>query len=460
MIENKLGTEKINRLILKLSVPAIVAQLINIVYNLVDRIYIGHIEGIGAKALTGVGVTLPIIMTITAFAYLCAMGSAPASAIKMGENNYEYAEKILGNTVTIIVIISTILTIVYFLFGDVMLRYFGASRDTFAYSSEYLKIYVIGTIFVQVSVGLNAFITAQGFAVKSMSTVLIGAILNIILDPLFIFVFKMGVSGAALATIISQCVSCIWVIKFLTSDKSMIKIKLKNLRLKNDVIIPCIILGLAPFIMNFTESALFVAFNTSLMKYGGDIAVGAMTILMSLLQFQNIFIQGLMTGCQPIISYSYGSKNIPRMKEAIKKLLFIGFIFTGITWSTYMVVPDIFIRMFTTDEKLISFSSWALRIYLAAGAIFSLQIVCQQCFVAVGNAKTSIFIACLRKLILLIPLIYILPNLFEDKLFAVYFAEPVSDIISVLTTVTLFALYFKKLFKNIREEKNYVGSRK
>lgn len=447
MVENKLGTEKINKLIFKLALPAIVAQLINIVYNLVDRIYIGHIHGIGSTALTGVGVTLPIIMTITAFAYLCAMGSAPSSAIKMGENDYEYAEKILGNSATSMLIISIILTIVYFVFGDTLLWWFGASSDTISYASIYLKIYVLGTVFVQVSVGLNAFITAQGMSIKSMSTVLIGAILNIILDPIFIFGFNLGVAGAALATILSQCVSSIWVLKFLTSKKSMIRLKIKNLRLEKRIILPCLTLGLAPFIMNFTESALFISFNTSLLKYGGDIAVGAMTILMSLLQFQNIFIQGLMTGCQPIISYSYGAKNIERMKEAIKKLLIIGFLFTGITWLAYMLVPSVFIRMFTSDKSLIDFASWALRIYLSASAFFSLQIVCQQCFVGVGNAKTSIFIACLRKLILLIPLIYILPNFFEDKLFAVYLAEPVSDMISVITTVTLFTLYFNKLLR-------------
>lgn len=451
MVENKLGSEKINLLIIKMAFPAILAQLINIVYNFVDRIYIGRIEGVGSKALTGVGVTLPLIITISAFAYLCAMGSAPRAAIKMGENDYKAANKILGNSVTMIIIISIILTAFFLIFGDNLLIKFGASDDTFIYASNYFRLYVIGTIFVQISIGLNAFITAQGFSYKSMSTVLIGAILNIVLDPIFIFIFNMGVSGAALATIISQGVSAIWVISFLRSRKSFLNILTKDMRIDLKVVVPCIVLGLSPFIMSFTESVLIISFNTSLFKYGGDIAVGAMTILASLMQLSMMPLQGLMTGCQPIISYSYGARRFDRMKEVIKKLLIIGLLFTFTMWILYMFVPEILITMFTNDEALIDYSVWAIRIYMAVSLIFGLQIVCQQCFVAVGNAKTSIFLACLRKLILLIPCIYILPIFIRNKVFAVFLAEPVSDFIAVITTVTLFIKYFKRLFK---EEEN------
>ncbi len=451
MQDNKLGTEKVNILIMKMAIPSIVAQLINIIYNFVDRIYIGHIPDIGAKALTGVGVTLPLIMIITAFAYLCAMGSAPSAAIKMGENNYEHAEKILGNSTVIIFIVSMILTIFFLVFGDGLLWKFGASIDTFKYASSYLRLYVLGTLFVQISIGLNAFVTAQGMAIKSMLTVLIGAILNIILDPIFIFIFDMGVDGAAIATVISQGVSAVWVMKILISEKSILRLKISNLKISLKVILPCLILGLSPFVMNFTESALFITFNTNLQRYGGDIAVGSMTILMALMQFSMVFIQGLMTGCQPIVSYAFGAKQIERMKEVIIKLLVIGFIFTLTTWIMYMMIPKAFVSLFTDNRELIEFSSWALRIYMFMSLIFSIQIVCQQCFVAIGNARVSIFIACLRKIILLIPLIYILPRFFENKLFAVYLAEPVSDFISVVTTAVLFIITFKKIFKKYRK---------
>ena len=429
----ELGTKPVGRLLFKLSIPAILAQIINVLYNVVDRMYIGHIEDIGAIALTGVGVTMPIIMAVSAFAYLISMGGAPRSSIMMGKKSYDKAEDLL-------------------IFAKPLLLFFGASENTIIYALRYLRIYSIGTIFVQLALGLNAFITAQGKAKTSMFTVLIGAICNIILDPIFIFGFNMNVRGAALATIISQAVSCLWILYFMTSKKTILKLRIKYLKISPNVILPCLALGFSPFIMQFTESILFVCFNTSLFKYGGDLAVGAMTILSSIMQFSFLPIYGLTQGSQPIISYNYGANNIDRVKATFKILLISSVMFSTLMWVISMFFPYLFVRIFTSDETLINYSIWALRIYMASSLILGAQSACQQTFVALGNAKISAFLAILRKVILLIPLIFILPIFIENKVMAVLLAEPIADIIAVLTTVTMFYIFFKKLIKNI--EKN------
>ena len=450
---NELGNKPVGKLLFQLALPAIAAQIINVLYNVVDRMYIGHIPDIGARALTGVGVTMPVIMAVSAFAYLISMGGSPRASIMMGKQDYNKAEEIVGNCAMTLIIISVTLTIILLLFSKPLLMVFGASENTIIYALRYLRIYSMGTIFVQLALGLNAFITAQGKAKTSMFTVLIGAVTNIILDPIFIFVFNMDVRGAALATIISQAISCIWILSFMTSKKTVLKLKLKNLKISPNIILPCLALGFSPFIMQFTESILFVSFNTSLLKYGGDLAVGAMTILSSIMQFSFLPIMGLTQGAQPIISYNYGANNLNRVKSAFKILLISCLSFSFLMWVISEFFPYIFVRIFTSDEELINYAIWALKIYMAASLIFGAQTACQQTFVALGNAKISAFLAILRKVILLIPLIFILPIFMENKVMAVLLAEPIADFLAVCTTVTLFTISFKKLVGTTASDK-------
>lgn len=444
---NKLGTESIGKLLFSLAVPSIMAQLVNMLYNIVDRIYIGHLTGIGGKALTGVGVTFPIIMIITAFSSLIGMGGAPRAAIKMGEKNEEGAEEILGNCFTSLIAISLILTFVFLIFNEKLLWMFGASQDTIQYGLNYLNIYVCGTFFVQMALGLNSFITTQGFAKTSMLTVVIGAVINIVLDPILMFVFDMGVEGAAIATVVSQAVSAIWVIKFLTGKKTKLKIKKKNLKIKKSIIVPVLLLGISPFIMQSTESLLNISLNSSLQRYGGDIAVGAMTILSSVMQILFLPIQGLTQGAQPIISYNFGAKSNERVKITFKLLLKSCLSYATLMWLIIMVFPNVFVRLFTNDTALIDYTVWALRIYFGAAFILGAQISCQQTFVAVGQAKASMMLALLRKIVLLIPLIYILPNFFADKVFAVFLAEPISDFIATSVTVITFTTQINRILE-------------
>lgn len=442
---NRLAVHSIGRLLFEMAVPAILAQIVNILYNIVDRIYIGHIPGIGAAALTGVGVTFPIIIIISAFSALIGMGGAPRAAIKMGEQNEKEAEQILGNCFTALLGISVLLTVVFLLLNKPLLYMFGASKETLPYALSYLNIYVCGTLFVQLALGLNSFITTQGFSGTSMTTVAVGAVINIILDPILIFGFHMGVEGAAIATVISQGVSALWVLRFLTGKKTRLKLRRGNMRLKRSVITPVLMLGLSPFIMQSTESLLNIAFNTSLLKYGGDLAVGAMTILSSLSQIQFMPIQGLCQGAQPIMSYNYGAKNLPRVRATFRLLAICAFSYCTAIWLLMMLFPEFFISMFSTQEKLVVYTAWALRIFMPIAFLMSMQTCCQQTLLALGQAKVSIFLALLRKMILLIPLIYILPVFFKDKVFAVFFAEPVADLIAVCTTMAAFAFRFRKL---------------
>jgi len=442
---NRMETEKVGRLLFSMAFPAIIAQIINVLYNIVDRMYIGHIPDIGADALTGVGVTMPLIMVISAFAALVSMGGAPRASIKMGMKDKNAAERILGNCTSALVIVALILTALVLLFGKQMLMMFGASENTIGYALDYMNIYAMGTIFVQLSLGLNAFITAQGFAKTSMLTVTIGAVTNIILDPILMFGFGMGVKGAALATIISQAISAVWVIWFLMGKRSQLTIRKENLKIDLKVFLPCIALGMSPFVMQATESILVITFNSSLQHYGGDLAVGAMTILSSVMQFSILPIMGLTQGAQPIISYNYGAKNLSRVKETFVLLLKSTLVYSTLLWLMVMLFPQIFAGMFTGDARLIAATISALRIYMAASLLLAVQISCQQTFIALGNAKISIFLALLRKVILLIPLIFILPQFIEDKVTAVFLAEPIADIIAVTVTSVIFAMQFKKL---------------
>ncbi len=452
MTEEKdfLGKEPVGRLLLKLALPTVTAQIINMLYNIVDRIYIGHIPKIGDMALTGVGVCMPLIMIVTAFAAFAGYGGAPRASIHMGRGDHDAAERTMGNCFVVQLIISVILTAVLLIWNRDFLMAFGASENTIAYGVEYMNIYAMGTLFVQMTLGMNAFITAQGFAKTGMLSVLIGAVANIILDPIFIFGFHMGVAGAAWATIISQAMSCVWVLLFLCGKKTHLKLRKKNFRLERKIVLPSLALGLSTFIMQASESVISICFNSSLLRYGSDIAVGAMTILTSVMQFAMLPLQGLGQGAQPIISYNYGARNPDRVKAAFKLLLKASLVYSTLLWACVMVFPQAFAAMFTDSQPLIAFTKTALRIYMACLLLFGIQVSCQMTFTSLGNAKASILVAVMRKFILLIPLIYIMPLIFSaDKTTAVYMAEPVADFLAVSFTIVLFTFQFRKALKQI-----------
>ena len=449
-----LGSGNVGKLLFSLALPTITSQIVNMLYNLVDRVYIGHmqpVDTVGALALTGVGVCLPVILIVSAFSALMAMGGAPRASIQEGRGDLQGAEHIMGNAFTLLLCTSLVLTVVLQLFAEPLLLTFGASENTIGYALSYLKIYSLGTIFVQMTLGMNAYITAQGFTTVSMKTVLIGAILNTILDPIFIFVLNLGVRGAALATILSQAVSALWVLRFLTGSQTKWKLRRENLKPVPSVFLPCLALGLSPFIMQSTESLISVCFNSSLLKYGGDIAVGAMTVLTSIMQLAMMPLQGLTQGAQPIVSYNYGARNPQRVREAFRCLLMACVTYSLTMWTLAQLMPQVFAGIFTPDPELQAYAAWALRIYMAATGIFGVQIACQQTFIALGNAKASLFLAVLRKIILLIPLIYILPHFFTNKVFGVFLAEPVADMLAVCTTACMFAIQFKKSMAALEE---------
>lgn len=446
-----LGTQPVGKLLVKLAVPTVISQIVNMLYNIIDRVYIGHIPGDGSLALTGMGICMPIILIISAFAALVASGGAPRASICMGKGDNESAEKILGGCFAMQIIISAILTVVLLIWDKPLLLAFGASENTIDFAVEYMNIYAIGTVFVQLTLGMNAFITAQGFANIGMVTVSIGAVANIILDPIFIFGFGMGVKGAAVATVISQALSCAWTIAFLTGKKTFLRLKKSNFFGAPKLVLPCVALGLSAFIMQASESVISVCFNSSLLKYGGDVAVGAMTILTSVMQFAMLPLQGIAQGAQPITSYNYGAGNAKRVKKTFKLLLVVCLCYSFLLWGCVMLFPRIFAGMFTTDASLTEFTVHAMRVYFAVMFIFGIQIACQMTFVSIGNAVCSIIVAIMRKFVLLIPLIYILPNFISDKTTAVYTAEPVADIIAVTFTAILFAIQFNKSLKKLEK---------
>ncbi len=451
MAEDKefLGTEPLGKLLFRLALPTVAAQLINMLYNIVDRIYIGHMGDEGALALTGVGVCLPLILIVSAFAALVGAGGAPRASIFMGQKNYEDAEKTLGNCFTLQILISIVITALLLVFGEDILLTFGASENTIGYATDYMYIYALGTIFVQITLGMNYFITAQGFARTGMLSVVIGAVSNIILDPVFIFAFDMGVKGAALATIISQGLSTVWVLAFLFGKKTFLRIKAKAMKLEMRIFIPSITLGLASFIMQASESVINICYNYSLLKYGGDLAVGAMTILSSVMQFTMLPLQGLGQGAQPILSYNYGAGNKERVKAAYFMLLKVSFLFSMTLFLLVELFPSVFARMFTSDETLVAFASTALRVYMAASGILGIQMACQMTFTSLGKAGCSSLVAIMRKFILLIPLMFILPFVMSDQTMAVFSAEPVADTLSVMFSATLFFFQFRKALRRI-----------
>ena len=449
--EVDLGKEPIGHLLLILALPSITSQVVNALYNMVDRMYIGHIPEIGSAALTGVGVCFPLIMIISAFAYLLGMGGAPRASICMGRKDNKGAEQILGNCFSSLIIVSVILTAIVLIFREPLLYLFGASENTIGYAMEYITIYAIGTIFVQITLGMNAFISAQGFSTISMMTVCIGAVTNIILDPIFIFLFDMGVAGATWATILSQALSALWAIWFLAKGKSVLRLKKENLRIRMKILAPCIALGVAPFAMQATESVLVLCFNSSLLRYGGDLAVGAMTILSSVMQFAMLPLQGLTQGGQPIISYNYGAMQAQRVKKAFRLQTIACFTYSALLWAAVELFPSLFVAIFTNEPQLTEITVWALRIYMGAIILMGIQVSCQQTFIAFGNSKISAFLAVFRKIIVLIPLIFILPLFMQDDVLAVFLAEPIADTIAVLTTATLFTFEFRKVMRKMKD---------
>ena len=419
-------------------------------YNVVDRIYIGHIPGEGSLALTGVGVCMPIIMIVTAFAALISSGGAPRASICMGKQDNKSAEQILGNCFSLQIAVSIVLTVVLLIWNKDLLMAFGASKNTLGYATDYMRIYALGTLFVQLTLGMNAFITAQGFTTTSMVSVLIGAICNITLDPVFIFVFNMGVKGAALATVLSQAISTIWVVVFLSGKKTQLHLRKKYMGLKPKIFLPCVALGLATFIMQASESVVTVCFNSSLLHYGGDIAVGAMTILTSVMQFAMLPLQGIAQGSQPIAGYNYGAKNADRVKKTFRLLVITCLTYSTLLWAAVQIIPKVFVSIFTSDAKLVAFTAPMLKIYLGGLFLFGIQIACQITFTSLGKAVNSIIVAVVRKFVLLLPLIYIMPHVVSNPTIGVYMAEPIADIIAVLFTSVLFTFQFKKALAQIR----------
>ncbi len=444
-----LGVEPVGRLLFRLAVPAIVSQVINMLYNVVDRVYIGHMGADGDMALTGVGVCMPIILFVSAFAALISSGGAPRASIFMGRGDKKSAERTMGGCFSTQIAVSLALTAAILIWKRPLLLAFGASENTIDYAASYMGVYALGTVFVELTLGMNAFITAQGFAKVSMFTVLIGAVSNILLDPVFIFVLRMGVRGAALATVISQGISAVWVTWFLASDRSILRLNRDAVVIRPKLVLPCVALGVAPFVMQASESVITVCFNASLLKYGSDIAVGSMTILYSVMQFAMMPLQGLAQGAQPVSSYNFGAKNAARVREVFKLLLISSLVYSTVLWALIMAFPEIFVRLFNSEPELVDFASRALRVYCAALFMFGAQIACQMTFVSLGRAAASAVVAVVRKFVLLLPLIYIMPLLMEDKTMAVYTAEPIADFLAVTFTVTLFSVEFRKALRSI-----------
>ena len=442
-----MGTGSVKKLMVRMAVPALVGQVINLLYNIVDRIYIGHIPDIGGTALTGVGLFTPILMLVTAFAMLAGAGGAPRAAIAMGRGQKDEAEQIVGNCFTVLMILAVVLTAVFYVTLSPLIRLFGGSDSTLPYALEYGRIYILGSVFVLIVMGMNTFITTQGFAKTSMLTTVIGAVINIVLDPIFIFVLDMGVTGAALATVLSQAVSAIWILKFLMGKKTILRLKAKDLRLVPKIITPCLSLGVSSFIMISTESILSISFTSSLARFGGDVAVGAMTVLTSINQLVTMPLTGICQGGQPLISFNYGARKLDRVKEAFFCQFFVCIAYTTGFWLLLMFFPSFFAGIFTSDMALVDYTGWALRIFLAGAFSIGFQISCQQAFMALGQAKISLFMACLRKLILLIPMIFILPFFFQNKAMAVFLAEPISDILAAAVTTFMFFRFFRKMMK-------------
>ena len=445
MVKNdeRLGSAPLGRLMVSMALPAVAAQVINVLYNIVDRIYIGHIPGYGELALTGVGVTAPILMVISAFSAFAGMGGAPQASIQLGKKNYEGAEKILGTSVAMLLLFSVVLTVVFQAFKTPILYAFGASDNTIVHAREYITIYLAGTVFVQFALGLNTYISGQGNAKIAMLSVLLGAVTNIILDPVLIFGFHMGVRGAALATVISQALSAAWVLRFLTGSNSVIRIRRKQICLDKKTVLGIGALGISPFIMQSTESLVMITLNTGLQKYGGDMYVGTMSIMASVMQLITIPVQGVAQGVQPIMSYNYGAGNLKRVKDTFLRMVLVCLAGTMVFAGIAVLRPEFYARLFSSNEELTMLTCRYMPVYFLGITIFGIQMGCQTTFLALGQAKVSLVIALLRKIVLLVPLAVLLPRFMGVD--GVYRAEPVADFTSVAVTMLLFFFTARKI---------------
>ena len=443
--DNILDSMPVPKAFLKLAVPAVAAQLINSLYQIVDKMFIGHIPEVGKQALAGVGVTTPVILAISAFAALVSMGGAPKASIFLGKGDTAQAEKVVGSCTWMLLLLSVLLTVLMLVYGRPVLLLFGASEDTISFAASYMNIYCLGTVFTQLTLGLNVFITAQGKTLISMRNVAIGAVTNIILDAVFINGFQMGVRGAALATVISQCVSAVFVIRYLRSEKSTPKLERRQIRFDKEILLPCILLGTSPALMQLTENLVAISFNTSLQKYGGDMAVASMSILNSVMQFVMLLLPGLVQGAQPLLSYNLGAGNIKRVKKTFRLLLVSCVTGSFMIWLLCMICPQIVAGIFTNDTELIQYTEWSMRIYLSVMLIYGIQVACQYSFVALDQARTAIFLTIWRKIILLIPLIFVLPLVWSDSVTGVFLAEPIADTLAVCTTAPMFYRYYRTL---------------
>ena len=446
--EERLGTERMLPLVFKMALPAVAAQFVNLLYNIVDRVYIGHIPGIGTDALAGVGVTTSIVILISAFSAIVGAGGSPLAAIALGQNNRERAGKILGNGFILLILFTLLTSSVAYTFMKPILLFTGASENTLGYAVDYLSIYLLGTIFVEISTGLNAFINTQGRPAVAMCSVLIGAFINIVLDPIFIFWFDMGVKGAALATVISQACSAIWVLGFLFSRQASLPLEKRYMKLDRQIVLSMLALGVSPFIMASTESLVGFVLNSSLKGFG-DIYVSALTILQSAMQFASVPLTGFAQGFVPIVSYNYGHGNKQRVKDSFRIVLAIMFSFNLVLMLFMIFFPSTVASAFTSDENLIDTVRWVMPVFLGGMTIFGLQRTCQNMFVALGQAKISIFIALLRKVILLVPLALVLPHFVG--VIGVYAAEAISDATAAIVCTLLFAWQFPKILGRMKE---------
>ncbi|MDY3206563.1 MATE family efflux transporter [Clostridium baratii] len=441
--QKRLGEEPILKLLLSFSIPAIVGMVVNTLYNIIDRMYIGRIEGIGPLALTGVGITMPIMTIILAFGMLVGIGTAARVSLKLGEHNKDSAEEHLGNAFTLIIIISIAITILGLMFLDPILGVFGASENTEIYARQYMQIIFIGTIVNMLSFGLNHSIRSDGSPKVAMLSMLIGAITNIILDPVFIFGFGMGVRGAAIATVISQILTTVWILQYFTVGKSIIKLKMNNLKLKLPIIISIFSIGMSPFSMQLAASVVQVLANNSLKEYGGDLAIGAMTIISSVSMIFLMTIFGINQGSQPIIGYNYGAKQYDRVKETVKYGAIAATIIVVIGWIITQSAPQVLIAIFNNDPELVGIATNGIKIYLFMMPLVGFQVISSNYFQSIGKAKISMFLSLLRQVILLIPCILILPKIFE--LNGIWLSGAVCDGLSSLITGIIFFYSVKKL---------------
>ncbi len=440
-----LAAMPVPRAFFKLAVPAVAAQLINILYNLVDKMFIGHIPETGKQALAGVGVTTPVILAISAFAALVSMGGAPKASILLGKGETAQAEKVVGSCTWMLLLLSVLLTALMLAGGRPILLLFGASDDTIAFAAEYMNIYCLGTVFTQLTLGLNTFITAQGKTLVSMGNVAVGAVTNIVLDAVFINGLGMGVGGAALATVIAQGVSVCFVIRYLCTEKSVLRLRLSNIRFDGRLLWPCILLGTSPALMQLTENLVAISFNTALQTYGGDMAVASMSILSSVMQFVMLLLPGLVQGAQPLLSYNLGAGNLPRVKKTFRLLLGCCVGGSFFIWLLCMTALGTVASVFTDNRALIAYIAKSMRVYLAMLLIYGVQVACRYSFAALDQAPKAIFLTVWRKIVLLIPLIFLLPHLWPDAVTGVYLAEPIADALAVCTTAPMFYAYYRKL---------------